>query len=95
MGTRCGDIDPAIALYLQQQLGLSPSEVDSLLNKRSGLLGLAGSPDLRTVLQGAEQGDEDCVLTVDVRLGGMSCWLSLLQLLLLLVLIRFDGSISA
>ena len=53
MATRCGDIDPAVVLHVQRQLGLRVAEVDTLLNKRSGLLGLAGSPDLRSVLEGA------------------------------------------
>jgi acetate kinase len=51
MGTRSGDIDPAIVLYLQSQLNLSPTEVDEILNKKSGLLGISGySSDLRDIL---------------------------------------------
>lgn len=51
MGTRCGDLDPAVILYLIERKGMTPSEVSELLNKKSGLLGLAaiGSSDLRDV----------------------------------------------
>jgi acetate kinase len=49
MGTRCGDIDPAIVLYLQRELGFGIDQIDALLNKRSGLLGICGSIDLREI----------------------------------------------
>jgi acetate kinase len=49
MGTRCGDIDPAIVLYLQRDLGFGVDEIDALLNKHSGLLGICGSIDLREI----------------------------------------------
>ena len=49
MGTRSGDIDPAIIIYLQRELDLSVDEVDTLLNKRSGLLGVCGDIDLREI----------------------------------------------
>lgn len=49
MGTRSGDIDPAITLYLQRELGLSTNEVDTILNKRSGLLGICAKIDLREI----------------------------------------------
>jgi len=50
MGTRCGDIDPAIPLHMMQQLGMSVEEVNSILNKKSGMLGLSHiSNDMRTI----------------------------------------------
>jgi len=50
MGTRCGDIDPAIPIHLQQQLGLSVDEVNNILNKKSGMLGLSHiSNDMREI----------------------------------------------
>lgn len=49
MGTRSGDIDPAITLYLQRELGLSTNEIDTILNKRSGLLGICAKIDLREI----------------------------------------------
>ena len=50
MGTRCGDLDPAVVIYLADKLGLSPQQMDSYMNKRSGLLGVSGvSSDMRDV----------------------------------------------
>ncbi len=50
MGTRCGDIDPAIPLHMQQQLGMSVEEVNAILNKKSGILGLSHlSNDMRVI----------------------------------------------
>lgn len=50
MGTRCGDIDPAIPIHMQQQLGMSVDEVNSILNKKSGMLGLSHiSNDMREI----------------------------------------------
>ncbi|MGE4397054.1 MAG: acetate/propionate family kinase [Sulfurimonas sp.] len=49
MGSRCGDIDPAVVLYLQRELALSVDDVDELLNKRSGLLGVCGEKDVREI----------------------------------------------
>jgi acetate kinase len=54
MGTRCGDLDPAIVLFLQDQEGLSQAEVSDLLNRRSGMAGLSGcSSDMKEVLRAA------------------------------------------
>jgi acetate kinase len=58
MGSRSGDIDPGLVLYLLREGGMTPEQVDDLLNKQSGLLGLAGSSDMRDVLRGARDGDE-------------------------------------
>lgn len=67
MGTRPGDLDPAIVLFLQENLGMSPSEVGTLLNKRSGLLGLTGrTNDMREIETAAASGDERAALAIDV-----------------------------
>lgn len=67
MGTRCGDIDPAVALFLMRELGLSADEIDRVFNKESGLLGVSGrSQDLRDVVAGAEEGDERCRLALEM-----------------------------
>jgi acetate kinase len=58
MGTRSGDIDPAIVPFLQNALKLSPSEVDSLLNKKSGFLGMTGMSDLRDIQKARQESDE-------------------------------------
>ena len=49
MGTRTGDIDPAVVFHLQRQTGWSADEVDDLFNKQSGLKGLTGENDMRAV----------------------------------------------
>lgn len=58
MGTRSGDLDPAVLVHLHRVAGLSVDEIDALLNKRSGLLGLAGRSDMRDVTDAAAAGDE-------------------------------------
>ncbi len=68
MGTRCGDIDPAIPMFIQQKEGLSAKEIDSILNKKSGVLGITGQfTDRRDVIEGAENGCEKCVLALDIE----------------------------
>jgi acetate kinase len=58
MGTRCGDLDPGAIAYLQREAGLNGAQVEELLNKRSGLLGLSGiSNDMREVEHAADAGD--------------------------------------
>jgi acetate kinase len=57
MGTRSGDVDPAAVLQLQRLAGLSIDEVDTMLNKKSGLLGLTGYSDTRDVQKRASEGD--------------------------------------
>ncbi|OQA24153.1 MAG: Acetate kinase [Verrucomicrobia bacterium ADurb.Bin345] len=59
MGTRCGDIDPAVVLYLVRQ-GMKADDIDKLLNKKSGLLGVAGigSSDMRDIITAAEHGND-------------------------------------
>lgn len=51
MGSRCGDIDPAILIHMQRELGMSVDEVDTLLNKKSGLVGICGSNDVRSLIE--------------------------------------------
>ena len=63
MGSRCGDIDPAIVLYLQRELNMDVDEVDTLLNKNSGLFGLCGENDLRSIL---ERNDEKAKLAINI-----------------------------
>jgi acetate kinase len=65
MGTRSGDIDPGALLHLLRA-GLDAAQLDELLNKRSGLLGLAGTNDMRDVRAAAEAGDPAAVLAIEV-----------------------------
>ncbi len=67
MGTRCGAIDPAIVPFIMEHEGLSTSEVNELMNKKSGLLGISGiSNDLRSVKDASEQGHERAQLAYDM-----------------------------
>ncbi len=67
MGTRCGDVDPAIVPYLMQREGLSTEEVDALMNKYSGLLGVSETTnDMREIIAGAEEGNEQHRLALDI-----------------------------
>jgi acetate kinase len=67
MGTRSGDIDPAIVFFLMDKLNMDASEANNYFNKKSGLLGLSGvSNDLRDVLEAADSGNERAQLALDV-----------------------------
>lgn len=64
MGTRCGDIDPTVVFFMQKQLNATPEDMDVLLNKKSGMLGVSGvSSDARDIQKGADNGDKRCILT--------------------------------
>lgn len=63
MGSRCGDIDATIVPYIMETLKLKPKEIDTILNKESGLLGISGiSSDSRDIEDGINKGNEDCIL---------------------------------
>jgi len=66
MGTRSGDLDPAVIFHLIREAGMAPEEVERILNRDSGLKGLCGDNDLRTVEDRAAAGDERAQLAVDV-----------------------------
>lgn len=66
MGTRSGDLDPAIFFHLLTTADMSPEQVDAMLNKRSGLLGLCGQNDLREVHRLIAAGDADAELALGV-----------------------------
>jgi acetate kinase len=65
MGTRCGDIDPAIPLYLISK-GFSAADADRILNKESGLKGVCGLNDMRDIHAAAEKGDPEARLALDM-----------------------------
>lgn len=87
MGTRSGDLDPAIIFYLSREMGLDIEELDTLLNKKSGLKGICGENDMRTISEAAEQGDQQAWLALAIfcyrlkkyigaymaALGGVDC----------------------
>lgn len=66
MGSRSGDLDAGVVFHLRRHAGLSVDELDSLLNRRSGMLGLAGANDLREVHRRAASGDADARLALEV-----------------------------
>ena len=66
MGTRCGDIDPSIPLYIMGREGLNLSEINTLLNKHSGMIGLSGvSSDMREIEEAVQGGNERAVIAFD------------------------------
>ncbi|ADU65790.1 acetate kinase [Desulfurispirillum indicum] len=76
MGTRSGDVDPALPMYLINRMGMSVNEADSLLNKQSGILGITGRfTDRRDVIENAQANpsdpskgaDERCILALDME----------------------------
>lgn len=64
MGTRCGSIDPAIVPFVMEKKNLGPADADTLMNKKSGLLGLCGYTDMRDVHAQVEKGDKRAELAL-------------------------------
>lgn len=63
MGTRCGDIDATMIPYMMEKTGMTAKEMDNILNKESGLLGISGvSSDSRDIEDGIKEGNEKCIL---------------------------------
>lgn len=67
MGTRSGDIDQSVIFYMVNTLGYKLSEVNTVLQKQSGMLGLTGHSDLRDIQANAEKGDANCQLALDMN----------------------------
>ncbi|MEW2269414.1 acetate/propionate family kinase [Streptomyces sp. SID685] len=66
MGTRSGDLDPAVIFHLARVGGMSMDEIDTLLNKRSGLFGLCGDNDMREIRRRIDEGDQEAALAFDI-----------------------------
>ena len=79
MGSRCGDIDPAIVTYLQRELGYSHEEVDKMLNKSSGLLGICGENDVRAILNAV---DAHSKLAIDIMVRRIQKYIGAYMVLL-------------
>jgi acetate kinase len=75
MGTRTGDIDPSIPFFLGTKLNMSFEEIDKLLNKESGLKGIAGSNDMRDVLEKKASGDADATLAIEMYVNRIKKYL--------------------
>ena len=92
MGTRCGDIDAEIVLYLQEKLKKTPQEIDKILNKESGLLGICGENDLREILL---REDEKAKLAVNMMVRRIQKYIGAYMILLERVdAIVFSGGIG-
>ena len=66
MATRSGSVDPGLVLWLEEHVRMPPAELAATLEHRSGLLGLAGTADMRTILDRAEAGDPEASIAVEV-----------------------------
>jgi acetate kinase len=66
MGTRSGDVDPALPFFLADHLGMSLKEIDTILNKKSGLKGMCGSNDMREVLDKRNRSDKQAEVALQV-----------------------------
>ncbi|TWP23400.1 acetate kinase [Apibacter muscae] len=66
MGTRCGDIDPSVLIYMVRECGVKFEELDDLLNKKSGMLGMTGHSDARDIENLYKAGDEKATLCLDL-----------------------------
>ena len=67
MGTRCGDIDPTVVFYMMKKLDCTPDDMDTILNKRSGMLGVSGiSSDARDIQAAVDKGNERAILTTEL-----------------------------
>ena len=67
MGTRCGDIDPAVVLYMMNSLGYSLEEATTILQKQSGMVGLTGYSDMRDIESAAAKGDQKCIDALEMN----------------------------
>ncbi|MBT0742514.1 acetate kinase [Campylobacter lari] len=66
MGTRCGDIDPAVLPFLAKELNLNPSDLDTIMNKKSGVYGICGFNDFRDIEAQIEENNEKARLALDM-----------------------------
>ena len=67
MGTRCGDIDPTVVYYMEEKLGCTPEEMDTYLNKKSGMLGVSGiSSDARDIQAAVDAGNPRAITTYNL-----------------------------
>ena len=96
MGTRTGSFDPEILLYLQREQGLTPEQLDHMLNYESGLKGISGiSGDMRTILEAIDQGNQRAALAFELFLYRLrACLGSMLAALEGLDALVFTGGIG-
>jgi acetate kinase len=88
MATRCGDIDPAVTGILASQKGMDAEEIDSLMNKESGLYGLCGDKDMRSIVEAADAGSEKHKLALKVFIHRIRKYLGA-------YLVHLEGNVDA
>lgn len=66
MGSRCGDIDASIIPYIMDKANLTSKDIDRIINKESGLLGISGVSDFRDITRGVKEGNENCLLAYNM-----------------------------
>jgi len=88
MGTRCGSIDPSIIDYISKERGLSISEINEILNKKSGLLGMCGKNDFRDVTALAESGNENAINAIKIMENSITKYIANYYL-------ELDGNVNA
>ncbi|MEA1955329.1 MAG: acetate kinase [Campylobacterota bacterium] len=92
MGSRCGDIDPAIVLYMQRELNMNVNEIDNQLNKKSGLIGICSNNDVRKIIA---SDDEKSKLAIDMMIRRIQKYIGSYMILLEKVdAIVFTGGIG-
>ncbi len=79
MGTRSGDMDPAVIFHLMRVCGMSTDEIDTLLNKKSGLIGLCGDNDMREIRRRVDEGDEQARLAFDIYIHRLKKYIGALD----------------
>lgn len=75
MGTRVGDVDPGVVFHLHREAGMTVADIEDLLTRHSGLVGLAGAGDLREVHRRAADGDADAAEAVDTYCYRVRCYI--------------------
>lgn len=77
MGTRCGDIDASILTYVMKKANLTPEDIDNIINKKSGLLGISGiSSDSRDIENGIKNNNEKCILAQNIYINRVVDYIS-------------------
>ncbi len=88
MGTRCGSIDPSIIDYISKERGLTIAEINEILNKKSGLLGMCGKNDFRDVTALAESGNENAINAIKIMENSITKYIANYYL-------ELDGNVNA
>ncbi|MBW8700739.1 Acetate kinase [Streptomyces sp. MBT84] len=94
MGTRSGDLDPAVIFHLERVGGMSMDEIDTLLNKRSGLFGLCGDNDMREIQRRIDEGDAQARLAFDIYIHRLKKYIGAYYAVLRVDAIAFTAGVG-